>query len=115
MDADDLRRMSHMNPNGYVLGTSGSGTSFDVKAEMADMFLDRTFDETIVLDPGSLGERAGSGSVKPDNAVMWYMSVSATQRAGCMRAAPIRRSCPHTPMYVGLIVPSSCLTTAGTL
>lgn len=42
-------------------------------------------------------------------------SVSATQRAGCMRAAPIRRSCPHTPMYVGLIVPSSCLTTAGTL
>lgn len=68
MDADDLRRMSHMNPNGYVLGTSGSGTSFDVKAEMADMFLDRTFDETIVLDPGSLGERAGSGSVKPDNA-----------------------------------------------
>lgn len=44
-----------------------------------------------------------------------YMSVSATQRAGWMRAAPIRRSCPHTPMYVGLIVPSSCLTTAGTL
>lgn len=68
MDADDLRRMSHMNPNGYVLGTSGSGTSFDVKVEMADMFLDRTFDETVVLDPGSLGERAGSGSVKPDNA-----------------------------------------------
>lgn len=44
-----------------------------------------------------------------------YMSVSATQRAGWMRAAPTRRSCPHTPMYVGLIVPSSCLTTAGTL
>ena len=44
-----------------------------------------------------------------------YMSVSATQRAGWMRVAPIRRSCPHTPMYVGLIVPSSCLTTAGTL
>lgn len=72
MDADDLRRMSRMTPNGYVLGTSGSGTSFDVKAEMADMFLDRTFDETIVLDPGSLGERAGAGSVKPDNAVIVF-------------------------------------------
>lgn len=39
-------RRSHMNSNGFVLGTSGGGKSFNVKAEMADMFLDRTFDET---------------------------------------------------------------------
>ncbi|WP_065453394.1 hypothetical protein [Bifidobacterium breve] len=52
-------RRSHMNSNGFVLGTSGAGKSFNVKAEMADMFLDRTFDKPIVLDPVSLGDRGG--------------------------------------------------------
>lgn len=62
-------RRSHMNSNGFVLGTSGAGKSFNVKAEMADMFLDRTFDKPIVLDPVSLGDPGGVGAVKPDNAV----------------------------------------------
>lgn len=29
-------RRSHMNSNGFVLGTSGAGKSFNVKAEMAE-------------------------------------------------------------------------------
>lgn len=65
-------RRSHMNSNGFVLGTSGAGKSFNVKAEMADMFLDRTFDKPIVLDPVSLGDRGGVGAVKPDNAVVAF-------------------------------------------
>lgn len=65
-------RRSHMNSNGFVLGTSGVGKSFNVKAEMADMFLDRTFDKPIVLDPVSLGDRGGVGAVKPDNAVVAF-------------------------------------------
>ena len=65
-------RRSHMNSNGFVLGTSGAGKSFNVKAEMADMFLDRTFDKSIVLDPVSLGDRGGVGAVKPDNAVVAF-------------------------------------------
>lgn len=65
-------RRSHMNSNGFVLGTSGGGKSFNVKAEMADMFLDRTFDKPIVLDPVSLGDRGGVGAVKPDNAVVAF-------------------------------------------
>ncbi len=43
-------RRSHMNSNGFVLGTSGGGKSFTVKQEIADMFLNRD-DEVIVIDP----------------------------------------------------------------
>lgn len=38
--------------NGYVLGTSGGGKSFDVKVRKADDF---AFDEPIVIDPEKLG------------------------------------------------------------
>lgn len=38
--------------NGYVLGTSGGGKSFDVKVRKADAF---AFDEPIVIDPEKLG------------------------------------------------------------
>ena len=43
-------RRSHMNSNGFVLGTSGGGKSFTVKQEIAGMFLNRD-DEVIVIDP----------------------------------------------------------------
>ena len=43
-------RRSHMNSNGFVLGTSGGGKSFTVKQEIAGMFLNRD-DEVIVVDP----------------------------------------------------------------
>ena len=43
-------RCSHMNSNGFVLGTSGGGKSFTVKQEIAGMFLNRD-DEVIVIDP----------------------------------------------------------------
>lgn len=43
-------RRSHMNYNGFVLGTSGGGKSFTVKAEIAGMFLNRD-DDVIVIDP----------------------------------------------------------------
>ena len=43
-------RRSHMNSNGFVLGTSGGGKSFTVKMEIAGMFLNRD-DEVIVIDP----------------------------------------------------------------
>lgn len=43
-------RRSHMNSNGFVLGTSGGGKSFMVKQEIAGMFLNRD-DEVIVIDP----------------------------------------------------------------
>lgn len=99
-------RRSHMNSNGFVLGTSGAGKSFNVKAEMADMFLDRTFDKPIVLDPVSLGDRGGVGAVKPDNAV-------ASSTAGRTKAPPIRRSSAHSPIRVGLSAPSSSARESG--
>lgn len=43
-------RRSHMNSNGFVLGTSGGGKSFTVKQEIAGIFLNRD-DEVIVIDP----------------------------------------------------------------
>lgn len=43
-------RRSHMNSNGFVLGTSVGGKSFTVKQEIAGMFLNRD-DEVIVIDP----------------------------------------------------------------
>lgn len=43
-------RRSHMNSNGFVLGTSGGGKSFTVKQEIAGMFLNRD-DEVIIIDP----------------------------------------------------------------
>ena len=43
-------RRSHMNSNGFVLGTSGGGKSFTVKQEIAGMFLNRD-DEVIVINP----------------------------------------------------------------
>ena len=43
-------RRSHMNSNGFVLGTSGGGKSFTVKQEIAGMFLNRD-DQVIVIDP----------------------------------------------------------------
>lgn len=46
--------------NGYVLGTSGGGKSFDVKVRKADAFAFDDFDKPIVLDPVSLGIPAGS-------------------------------------------------------
>lgn len=52
MGADDLRCVSRMTPNGYALGTSGGGKSFDVKVRKADDF---AFDEPIVIDPEKLG------------------------------------------------------------
>lgn len=58
--------------NGYVLGTSGGGKSFDVKVRKADAFAFDDFDEPIVIDPVSLGDHAGFGAVKPDNAVVAF-------------------------------------------
>lgn len=84
-------RRSHMNSNGFVLGTSGAGKSFNVKAEMADMFLDRTFDKPIVLDPVSLGDRGGVGAVKPDNAQAEYPSVCSLWKV----TPPVRGSPSH--------------------
>lgn len=43
-------RRSHMNSNGFVLGTSGGGKSFTVKQEIAGMFLNRD-DEVITKTP----------------------------------------------------------------
>lgn len=43
-------RRSHMNSNGFVLGTTGGGKSFTVKQEIAGMFLNRD-DEVIIIDP----------------------------------------------------------------
>ncbi|GGI14714.1 conjugal transfer protein TraE [Galliscardovia ingluviei] len=43
-------RRSHMNANGFVLGTSGGGKSFSVKQEIGAMFLNRD-DEVIIIDP----------------------------------------------------------------
>lgn len=65
-------RRSHMNSNGFVLGTSGAGKSFNVKAEMADMFLDRTFDKPIVIDPDMSDGGVGSSAVKPNNSVIAF-------------------------------------------
>ena len=43
-------RRSHMNSNGFILGTSGGGKSFTVKQEIAGLFLNRD-DEVIIVDP----------------------------------------------------------------
>lgn len=43
-------RRSHMNANGFVLGTSGGGKSFSVKQELGAMYLGRD-DEVMIIDP----------------------------------------------------------------
>ncbi len=43
-------RRSHMNSNGFILGTSGGGKSFTVKQEIAGLYLNRD-DEVIIIDP----------------------------------------------------------------
>ncbi|MDY4307899.1 DUF87 domain-containing protein [Enterococcus mundtii] len=42
-----------MAPNGFVLGTPGSGKSFSVKREIVNVLLRNAEDEVIVIDPES--------------------------------------------------------------
>ena len=46
-----LDRTDEMNSNGFVLGPSGSGKSFFVKMELADVLFKYPNDEIIVIDP----------------------------------------------------------------
>lgn len=45
-----LNRKSLKNPNGFILGTPGSGKSFSAKREIANVLLN-TDDEVIIIDP----------------------------------------------------------------
>ncbi|PTO38634.1 VirB4-like conjugal transfer ATPase, CD1110 family [Enterococcus mundtii] len=48
-----LDRKKLMAPNGFVLGTPGSGKSFSVKREIVNVLLRNAKDEVIVIDPES--------------------------------------------------------------
>lgn len=44
-------RTTLRNPNGFILGTPGSGKSFFAKKEIVEIFLNRTEDDIMVIDP----------------------------------------------------------------
>jgi type IV secretory pathway VirB4 component len=43
-------RLQPKNPNGFILGSPGSGKSFSAKREMLNVFL-ATDDDIIIIDP----------------------------------------------------------------
>ncbi len=66
-----LDRKQLKAPNGFVLGTPGSGKSFSVKREIVNILIQEKNDEVIIIDPEreyvALGEKFGGEIVKISN------------------------------------------------
>lgn len=66
-----FNRLMLKNPNGFILGSPGSGKSFSAKREMLNVFL-ATDDDIIITKSGFFGTRLICGSPSRFSCVEWY-------------------------------------------